>query len=209
MVNHSAPQLLIRLSIILCLAWSCNKNTSNQQTTPQESNSRDSPEIACKELVAEMEAYIENELNHCRVHSDCIVASGTCPLGPFFIVNRENENLLDSIILEVDKTCGPCKYDMPEFPSTVICKDLKCYPGYNESSSILMLVGYDCLKIANLYKEELIGKKFQNLQLNEHLYRVVPEKDIEVINAPDPERGSRIKVIVDLNGYIKALDCDL
>lgn len=72
-----------------------------------------------------------------------------------------------------------------------------------------MLVGYDCLKIANIYKAELVGKKFQNLQLNEHLYRIVPEKDIEVINAPDPERGSRIKVIVDLNGYIKALDCDL
>lgn len=208
MLNNSRLHLTICLGILLFITWSCNNNTSNQQTIPQKSNSRDSIKLACEELVAKMEAYINDELSACRVHADCMVAGGTCPLGPFFIVNKENEKLLDSIILEVDATCGPCKYDMPQFPSTVICKDLKCYPGYNESSSILMLVGYDCLKIANIYKKELIGKKFQNLQLNEHLYRIVQVEDTAAINSPDPESGSRIKVIVDKNGYIKALDCD-
>lgn len=192
--------------IMIKNACTSDKSRNNRASSPE--ITKDSSEFICKELIAKYKKYIEDELNYCKVTTDCGIAYGTCPLGPFFIVNKENAELLEPIVKEVQMVCENCKYDMPQPPSLFKCKNFKCYPAVSENLTVIMLFRENCRKIVSLYSDDIIGKDSSKLDLFELLYRVIPEDDFRAINSSDPYSMNRVRVIIDKNGIVKSLGCD-
>jgi hypothetical protein len=207
MLKYLKIYLTLWIGIIIVNCASTTDNAKNV-TTSSTVVSKDTAEVICKDLVAKYKEYIEDEFNYCNISADCGIAYGTCPLGPFFIVNKEHEKSLGSIILEVRRICVNCIYDMPMPPTAFKCKNLKCYPAFSENLTVIMLFRENCKKIVSLYSEDIIGRDTSTLDLDELLYRVIPEDDIEAINSLDPYSMNRVRVIIDKGGMVKSLDCD-
>ncbi|MGB4849613.1 MAG: hypothetical protein WBP41_16940 [Saprospiraceae bacterium] len=155
-----------------------------------------------------MKKYIDDEFNYCEVNSDCAVAWGICPLGPFFIVNKKQIDSLGAVLDKVRNKCIICDYKMPRPPTAFKCKNSRCYPDINEDLNIISFYWHDCQKIVDIYSEDLIGMNSNHMDLNEMLYRVISEDDLKNINSADPYDMNRVKLIIDKNGIIKSTTCD-
>lgn len=87
----------------------------------------------CDNQAAYFREIIENEFNFCEMDSDCKVVYGMCPLGCFFIVNKNKEEEIEKIKAELSKKCeGTCVFNCDQGPSTLRCVNKVCYPGLDD-----------------------------------------------------------------------------
>lgn len=190
--------LRITLSTCIALTFYCGAFSQNSLVEP-----------TCDQLLAKLKDYIFADLNYCTSDSDCIIANGICPLGPYFIVNRKSISLMDSILTIVQNNCSGCIYDLPILPLDIKleCRNNKAGPAVNYIKTANYF-SFRCEQIAHLYSQEFIGKNMSNLNLPETMFWVINESDTTSIRSSDPWNLDRVKVIIDGTGTIESLDCD-
>jgi hypothetical protein len=98
---------------------------------------------------------------------------------------------------------------MIQGPSTFVCKKGRCFPGFNENSNYQFIHNSKCYIMVQLYKDELIGRALNVLNLNERLYRVISDTDSMALRTDDPDLIDRVRIIVDKNDIVKTVECDV
>ena len=164
----------------------------------------------CQKRRIELRDYIFNTLNFCTSDSDCVIAYGICPFGSYFIMNRQNLPLMDSINALILESCGGCTYDKHILPRDLklVCKNNKCCPSL-EFIEEAIYFSFTCEHIVYTYSQDIIGNTIDKFDLPDYIFRVSHESDTSSLSSPDPYHLNRVKVVIDSVGIVKSLECDV
>jgi hypothetical protein len=166
-------------------------------------------EPTCEERRIQLKDYIFNSLNFCTSDSDCVIAFGICPLGSYFIMNRQNLSLMDSINTLILESCGGCTYDKYILPRDLklVCRNNKGCPSV-EFIKEAIFFSFKCEQIVYTYSQDIIGNNINKFNLPDYIFRVIHESDTSSMISLDPYHLDRVKVVIDDIGIVKSLGCD-
>ncbi len=162
----------------------------------------------CQERRIELRDYIFNTLNFCTSDSDCVIAYGICPFGSYFIMNRQNLPLMDSLNNLILESCGDCTYDKPILPRDIklVCRNNKGCPSLEFIKEVIYF-SFTCEQIVYTYSQDIIGNTIDKFDHPDYIFRVIHESDTSSLSSPDPYHLDRVKVVIDDLGIVKSLEC--
>lgn len=160
----------------------------------------------CTRMPNRFNELISTQYNYCETDDDCTAIWGACPMGCFFIINKEKIGDVELMKEKVQKACPNCFYKCPTIPLKFKCINKVCYPGIEEDYVASLFYG-KCDKIVEFYHDDLLGRKVADLKIRVLDYNIVPkDSSVYLIKSPD-ESSNNIKLIVNKEGIIVDVGC--